>query len=161
MRHFSSRLWRKPAVSRTHLHRKQRDAIAGLLLVHQHWTDPTRQRKNGDGKEKMAALLWLAADPDLAPLPRDQLFGNVQAQPQALASRLTRIGYLIEVLKNAFGHVWTDPASRVGNLHQQEARIFLEHAGPDLHCTAGGRKLNGVVNQNNKDLLNARWVSVC
>src|SRR5580700_1507028 len=131
MRHFFSHIWRRPAVPRTHLHRKDRDRIAGFLLVHQYWANPTRKRKNGHGKEKMAAFLWFAADPDLAPLPRHQLFGNVQAQPQALPSRLARIGDLIEVLKNALGHFWTDPTSRVGNLHKQEAWIFFEQAGLD------------------------------
>src|SRR6202521_3192207 len=103
MRHFFSHIWRKPALPSTHLHHKQCDGIAGHLLVRQYRANPTRQRKNRHGKEKMAAFLWLAADPDLAALPRDQLFGNVQAEPQALPSRLARIGYLIEALKNALG----------------------------------------------------------
>jgi hypothetical protein len=110
------------------------------------------ERENGQCKRKDGSLPGAALDPDLATLPGNQFFADVQSKSKTLACGQRRSCYLIEALKNSLGHIRVDPASRVRNLHEQETRIFLEHLGLNFHGAPVGRKLNGVVEQNEQDL---------
>jgi PAS domain S-box-containing protein len=56
---------------------KQRNQIARLLLLSQDRTNQARERKNGQGEGKEAALPWQTGYPDCSALPRHQVLRNV------------------------------------------------------------------------------------
>jgi hypothetical protein len=65
------------------------------------------------------------------------------------------VGDLGEAFKNQVGHILTDAAAGVGDFHKQEIVVFFGDAGLNLHNAFCGGELNGVIDEDNKDLPDA------
>ena len=144
------------------LHRDQREGIAQAAAVRDDRRQKFRQRKQGQGEDKGAAMGELAFHPHLATMQPDQFFRDVESQPQPLAAVVDRSsGPGRGVRKSALFASGADAAAGVGdrNLDEIRDRSRVRQACTITDPSAGG-ELDGIVEQIGEHLQNAVGVGV-
>ena len=154
------RFLRRPATRQTRLRDHKGHRFRWPLVVLQERSNRAGEGTHRQGKRKGGALLRPARDPDVAAVPRHQLFADVQAQAQALAAGLDPLRHLVEALEDPLGHLLADTAPRISHLEEQETGILPPQADLQGHGTALGRELDRVVEENDQNLPETGRVGV-